>query len=185
MVSSLFAEDKTVVGKVKTLLLEAPTEATGDVEAGRTETVLCVTDSAVDEILVAGLMAVTIVLTVPPMVAVIVSVTGAVVSPVPALCVEAKVEEPDRTVDLQFALDKKTARTRTHKGHIQFHNFASPDQGRLYCMRAQYNRQPRSRTSAKSKHRGQRFFRNAQSLVANTMDTSRTFLRNLPLSLRR
>ena len=181
MVSSLFAEDKTVVGKVKMLLLEAPTEATGDVEAGRTETVLCVTDSAVDEIPVAGLMAVTIVLTVPPMVAVIVSVTGTVVSPVPALCVE----EPDRTVDLQFALDRKTARTRTHKGHIQFHNFASPVQGRLYCMRAQYNRQPRSRTSAKSKRRGQRFFRNAQSLVANTMDTSRTFLRNLPLSLRR
>lgn len=106
-VPTLFAADIDNVGdaELPLLLLLLPDDcdaAVGDIVGGRTEIVFCddVWTAALD-VSVSGLMAVVIVLTVPPIVAVIVSVTGAVVSPVPALCVDTKVDDPDLTVRMK------------------------------------------------------------------------------------
>lgn len=102
-VPTLFAADNDKVGDAELPLLPDDCDAAvGDIVGGRTEIVFCddVWTAALD-VSVSGLMAVVIVLTVPPIVAVIVSVTGAVVSPVPALCVDTKVDDPDLTVRMK------------------------------------------------------------------------------------
>lgn len=104
-VPTLFAADIDNVGDAELLLLlpDDCDAAVGDIVGGRTEIVFCddVWTAALD-VSVTGLMAVVIVLTVPPIVAVNVSVTGAVVSPVPALCVDTKVDDPDLTVRMKI-----------------------------------------------------------------------------------